>query len=63
MTPIDFLVYDGDSSPNTAIYKIAEAMKKPIKILSECGEHKVLSYYFDGCQFCLDISDVVENDA
>lgn len=28
MKPIDFVMFDGDSSPNTPVEKIAKAMKK-----------------------------------
>ena len=47
MKPQDFILFDGDSSPNTAIIDIYEAMQKPVKILGADGEYKVLSYYYD----------------
>jgi hypothetical protein len=47
MTPIDFVVYEGNSSPNTPVYKIATAMACPIEILSVEDEWEVLSYYYN----------------
>ena len=47
MTPIDFILFDGDSSPNTPCYKIAEAMQKTVRIESNDGPYEVLSYFFD----------------
>lgn len=47
MKPIDFVVFDGDSSPNTPVIHIAEAMNKSIKIFGADGEYEVLSYYYD----------------
>lgn len=55
MTPIDFVIFDGDSSPNTPAYKVAEAMTKPIKIfVAEC-EFIVLGYYMNQGAMVLDI--------
>jgi hypothetical protein len=47
MKPIDFVVFNGDSPPNTSVYLIAEEMKKLIKIVGEDGEYEALSYYFN----------------
>jgi hypothetical protein len=58
MTPVDFVLFDGDSSPNTPVYVIAEAMKRSILVHSAGGEHEILSYYYDHVlkQFVLDIA-------
>lgn len=34
MKPVDFALFDGDSSPNTPVRKIAAAMKKPLRIIA-----------------------------
>jgi hypothetical protein len=47
MRPIDFVVFDGDSSPNDPAYKVAEAMMKPITVRGVSGEFVILSYYMD----------------
>lgn len=47
MKPIDFVVFDGDSSPNTPVLYIAEAMVENIKVVGEDGEYEVLSYYYN----------------
>lgn len=47
MRPIDFVLYDGDSEPNTAVHKIAEAMKQPILFITSVGKLEVHGYYFD----------------
>ena len=47
MRPIDFVVFDGDSSPNVPAYKVAEAMMKPITVRGENGDFVILSYYMD----------------
>ncbi len=59
MKPIDFVVFDGDSSPNTPVYKIAEALKKDIVVCGMDGEYEILSYYFSGGQFYLDVQKKV----
>ena len=53
MRPLDFVVFDGDSSPNLPAYKVAEAMKNPIQIFTEEGEYEVLSYYYNHEKNCL----------
>jgi len=60
MKPIDFVLFDGDSSPNTPICEVAEAMNKPIRINGMDCEYEILSYYLgeDG-RFTLDIEEVV----
>lgn len=57
MSPIDFVVFDGDSTPDLPIKRVAEAMHKPIRILSEGGEWEVLSYYYSEGQLILDIGE------
>jgi hypothetical protein len=47
MRPIDFVLYDGDSEPNTAVHKTAEAMQQPILFVTPVGELEVFGYYFD----------------
>ena len=47
MTPINFINFDGDSSPNTPIFAISEAMRKDIQIIGHSGDMEVLSYYYD----------------
>lgn len=63
MSPIEFVVFDGDSSPNTPTIYIAEAMKNNIKILGAEGEYEVLSYYYNHkeCRMVIDIGRVSEN--
>lgn len=60
MKPIDFVLFDGDSSPNDPVYKIAEAMKKPIKICYAGGDAEVLSYYFYKGRMILEIELIEE---
>lgn len=47
MTPIDFVVFDGDSSPNTPVREVADAMSRHIEIRSADGDWEILSYYLD----------------
>ncbi len=53
MRPIDFVLFDGDSSPNLPVRVVAEALKTPIKIRSLNREHEILSYYYDDKDKCL----------
>lgn len=55
MTPIDFVVFGGDSEPNTPVFLIHEAMNKPLRILGPNGEYEPIGYYFDDGQMVLDI--------
>ncbi len=55
MKPIDFVVFDGNSSPNLPVYQLAEAMNKPLVIRSEKGEMEVLSYYFSNGRMVIDV--------
>ena len=47
MRPIDFVVFDGDSSPNIPAYQVAEAMMRPITVWGANGNLAILSYYMD----------------
>ena len=47
MKPIDFVVYEGDSAPNTPVYEIANAMKKDIKIIGMDVSLAIRGYYYD----------------
>ena len=57
MRPIDFVVFGGDSEPNTPAYKIAEAMMKPITVRGLHGDFVVLGYYMEECGMVLDIQE------
>ena len=46
MTPIDFILFNGDSNPNQPTWEVAAAMRKPIIITDGILEFDVLSYYF-----------------
>jgi hypothetical protein len=46
MTPIEFVVFEGDSNPNQPVCEIAEAMHKPIEIHSSGAEWEVIGYYY-----------------
>jgi|GEM_PF-4018429 hypothetical protein len=61
MKPIDFVVFDGDSSPNTPVEKIAKAMKKPIVIQGEHTKYTILSYYYHDGRMYLDIEEKGSN--
>jgi hypothetical protein len=50
-------MYSGDSEPNMPIYKVAEAMEKPLVIRGAGGEFEVLSYYCDGTNMVIDIQE------
>jgi hypothetical protein len=55
MKPIDFVVFKGDSSPNTPVYQVAEAMNADIVIHGPSGKYEVLSYFFDQGKMVLEI--------
>lgn len=57
MNPIDFVVFDGDSEPNMPVYAIAEAMRRPIRIVSADKEWDVYSYYYDEGQMVMEITE------
>ena len=53
MKPIDFVLYDGDSAPNTPIHLIRDAMTKPLIISDGVGEFVVHGYYYDEEDKCM----------
>ncbi len=55
MTPIEFVVFGGDSDPNQPAYQVAEAMTQPIKIIGPDGDYEALSYYLDGPHMVLEV--------
>ena len=57
MTPIEFVVFEGDTDPNQPVYEIAEAMHKPIKIHSSNAEWEVIGYYWSEGRMVLDIKE------
>ena len=63
MRPIDFVVFDGDSTPNVPAYKVSEAMMRPIRIIG-CEENLgVLSYYLDDSGIMvLEVGEVLDED-
>ncbi|MEI6882720.1 MAG: hypothetical protein WCK82_15475 [Bacteroidota bacterium] len=44
--PIDFVVFEGDSSPNQPVYKVAEAMQKNMLVYVGIDECEVVGYYY-----------------
>jgi hypothetical protein len=57
MTPIDFVIFDGDSTPNQPVHQIAEAMHKPIRIFSRDKDWEVIGYYYADGQMMLDLKE------
>ena len=59
MKPVEFIIFDGGSSPNLPAHELAKALNKDIVILGSDGEYEILSYYTsnyeDGGQMFLDI--------
>jgi len=53
MTPIDFVVYSGDSQPNMPVFRVAEAMQAQCKVFGPKGEMEILSYYCDPDSGCM----------
>ncbi len=56
MKPINFVVFNGDSTPNMPAHIVAAAMEKDIVVLGLDGEYEILSYYISnshegGCFF------------
>ena len=47
MRPVDFVLYDGDSAPNTPVYLIREAVTKTLKIFGPTGEFVAVGYHYD----------------
>jgi hypothetical protein len=46
MTPLDFIKFSGDSTPNMPVYKWSDALEQDIRIVSQHGSLEVLSYYY-----------------
>jgi hypothetical protein len=57
MTPIDFVLFNGDSTPNLPVVYVAEAMQRPLRILSADKEFEVCSYYFDDGEMVLELKE------
>ena len=56
MRPIDFVLFDGDSSPNIPAHEVFIALQRPIKIFGDSHtEYEVLSYYLHEGFMYLDI--------
>ena len=53
MKPQDFVLFDGDSSPNTPVQDIYIAMQKTIEIHSADADFKVVGYYYDSNKKCM----------
>ncbi len=56
MRPIDFVVFNGNSSPNSPVYQVANAMFKPITVLGPDGNFVIRSYYLDKGGMVLEIA-------
>ena len=57
MTPIEFVIFEGDSTPNQPVYQIAEAMHKPLKIYSGDKEWEVFGYHWHEGYMTLDLKE------
>jgi len=57
MTPIEFVIFEGDSTPNQPVYQIAEAMHKPLKIYSSDKEWEVFGYYWHEGYMTLELKE------
>jgi len=59
MRPVDFVLFDGDSSPNTSVHEIAEALQRPLVVVTSSSPKEILSYYYDSKlkQLVLDIGE------
>ena len=55
MTPIDFVVFGGDSEPNQPVCQVAEAMSRDIIVHGPEGKYEVRSYYRDGLHMVLEV--------
>lgn len=62
MTPIEFVIHDGDSRPNMPVLQVAEAMYKDIIIRGAEGDFEVLSYFYDAGQMVLEIGPKKEQE-
>ena len=57
MTPIEFVIFSGDSEPNIPAYAIAKAMQLPVRIISSEKDWMVSSYYYAEGQMVLEITE------
>lgn len=62
MTPVDFILFGGDSSPNAPIHSVMTAMKKSLLIFGASSEYEVVGYYFNGENMVLEIQPIEENE-
>ena len=60
MTPLDFVVFDGGSSPNTPCRDIAMALETSLKVVSRTRGPGILSYFYDEEDKCF-ILEIEEN--
>ena len=44
--PIDFVVFEGDSSPNQPVYKVAAAMQNNLLVYVGIDECEVVGYHY-----------------
>ena len=44
--PIDFVVFEGDSSPNQPVYKVAQAMQKNMLVYVGIDECEGVGYHY-----------------
>jgi len=56
VTPIEFVVFNGDSDPNMPVHQVAEAMYKDIIIRTAQYDFEVWSYFYDDGQMVLEIA-------
>lgn len=58
MRPVEFMLFDGDSSPNTPVRDVWEAQQREMVISSGDGKTwNVLSYYYHCGRMYLDIEE------
>jgi hypothetical protein len=55
MTPIDFVVFGGDSDPNAPVFALAEALREDLVVIGPDGPMEVLSYYMQNGRMVLEI--------
>ena len=60
MTPIDFVVFSGDSEPNMPVHKVAEAMQQPVLFFVGEQQHVVCGYYYLGGQMIAELKPIGE---
>ena len=57
MRPIDFVLFDGDSTPNMPVLEFHEAMLKDIHISMGYKTLEILSYYCLNGRMYLDVQE------